>query len=150
VQLTIVGGGEVEGQLKELVKTLGLTQQIAFTGSLNETEKNAALRRAHFLVHTSLREGWGLNVIEANAMGTPAAVYPVGGLVDSVVAGKTGLVVAEETPKSLATALSEVLKNPAQYESYRRGAWERAKSFQWSEVVGPTCDWLERQASGKR
>ena len=42
------------------------------------------------MVHTSIREGWGLNVIEANAMGTPAIVYPVGGLVDSTVDGPIG------------------------------------------------------------
>ena len=39
-------------------------------------------------------------MIEANAMGTPAVVYPVGGLVDSTVHGQTGLVSEAETPES--------------------------------------------------
>jgi len=36
------------------------------TGPLAEADKDAQLRDAHYLLHTSLREGWGLNVIEAN------------------------------------------------------------------------------------
>ena len=62
-----------------------------FAGRLDDAEKNIELQKAHLLLHTSMREGWGLNVIEANAMGTPAVVYPVGGLVDSTVHGQTGL-----------------------------------------------------------
>src|SRR5262249_2405639 len=87
VRLTIVGTGEVEDALKQLARELGLAGRIEFTGLLDEQKKNDCLRRAHFLVHTSVREGWGLNVIEANAMGTPAVVYPVGGLVDSTLDG---------------------------------------------------------------
>ena len=55
-----------------------------------------------------MREGWGLNVIEANAMGTPAIVYPVGGLVDSTLHDETGLVTRGETPESLADAILEI------------------------------------------
>jgi glycosyltransferase involved in cell wall biosynthesis len=89
--LTVVGSGEVQGDLKQLVNELGLEAQVVFTGSLAEPEKNAQLMQAHVLLHTSVREGWGLNVIEANALGTPAVVYPVAGLVDSTVHGETGL-----------------------------------------------------------
>ena len=88
--LTIVGAGEAEESLKRLVSEKGLTDRVTFTGAVPEDEKNAHLQSAHFLIHTSVREGWGLNVIEANAMGTPAIVYPVGGLVDSTVHEETG------------------------------------------------------------
>ena len=76
-QLKIVGDGVSKPGLEQLTKNLGLQDRVQFTGWLSESAKYAELRNAHFLIHTSLREGWGLNVIEANAMGTPAAVYPV-------------------------------------------------------------------------
>jgi glycosyltransferase involved in cell wall biosynthesis len=122
---------------------------VAFLGSLSEDEKNARLREAHFLIHTSLREGWGLNVIEANAMGTPAIVYPVDGLIESTLHERTGLVSDRQTPESLADAVAAVLRNPAKYEIYRRNAWERSKTFHWSKVLPEACDWLEAQASGR-
>jgi len=145
--LTIVGSGEVEPQLKQLAADPALTGLITFTGQLGEKEKNARLREAHFLVHTSLREGWGLNVIEANAMGTPAIVYPVGGLVDSTVHNETGKVVSRENPQDIADSLAELLKTPQQYDLLRTNAWERSKTFAWNKVLPLACNWLEKQAS---
>jgi glycosyltransferase involved in cell wall biosynthesis len=144
--LTIIGRGGVEPQLRRLVQDLQLSQQIAFTGQLSEREKDEFLRNAHFLLHTSLREGWGLNVIEANAMGTPALVYPVEGLTDSTLHLETGLVAAAETPESLVACLESALAEPKRYEVYRRNAWERAKTFHWDNVLPKACDWLEQQA----
>ena len=145
--LTVVGNGEVQGELKQLVKELGLEAQVVFTGSLGELEKNAHLVQAHLLLHTSVREGWGLNVIEANALGTPAVVYPVAGLVDSTVHGETGCVVKSETPEALADELQALVHDPARYDSYRLKAWQRSKQFQWSITAEQTCVWLEQQAA---
>lgn len=148
-RLTIVGTGDVEKQLRRKIADGGLEDNIKFTGGLAEPEKNENLRQAHFLVHTSVREGWGLNVIEANAMGTPAVVYPVAGLVDSTVHDQTGIVTSTETPESLVAALEELLKMPEKYHRLRTTAWQRSKEFQWDHVLPLACDWLERRASGK-
>jgi glycosyltransferase involved in cell wall biosynthesis len=149
VRLTVVGTGEVEPRLRRAAADGGLADRVTFTGQVTEEEKNRCLRNAHLLVHTSVREGWGLNVIEANAMGTPAIVYPVHGLVDSTVDGQTGLVAKEETPSSVVAAVQELLRTPQRYEELRFQAWERSKSFQWQNVLPPACDWLEAQARGK-
>lgn len=146
VELKIVGGGEWKSRLEELTKSLQLEDKVIFSGWLSEEEKNSQLRQAHFLVHTSLREGWGLNVIEANAMGTPAAVYPVGGLIDSTVPGQTGLVTDAETPESLADALTGILKKPELYSRYRMNAWERSKTFSWPAILPQMVAWLEASA----
>jgi glycosyltransferase involved in cell wall biosynthesis len=71
-----------------------------------------------------VREGWGLNVIEANAMGTPAAVYPTEGLTESTLKNQTGLVSEEESPESLASCLLERLKDEEFYNRIRVAAWE--------------------------
>jgi len=121
---------------------------VTFTGLLSEQEKDAHLRRSHLLVHTSLREGWGLNVLEANAMGTPAIVYPVDGLVDAVIHDETGIVAREETPASIADGIIELLKTPEKYQPFRVKACERTKSFHWDRILPGACDWLEKQAKG--
>lgn len=146
--LTIVGTGDVEGPLRELAADLGIAEHVTFTGRLSEIEKDQRLRQAHLLVHTSLREGWGLNVLEANAVGTPAVVYPVDGLVDATLHDKTGLVAAHETPQALADAIISLLSTPAKYDVYRLNARERTKSFHWSRVLPSACDWLEAQGRG--
>jgi len=147
VRLTIVGTGETESALKQIANDLGVSERIEFTGQLDEPKKNEQLRRAHFLVHTSVREGWGLNVIEANATGTPAIVYPVGGLVDSTLHNETGLVTRDETPAAVADAALNILRTPEKYDQLRVNAWNRSKTFAWNQVVPPVCDWLEQQAA---
>lgn len=76
---------------------------VEFLGRLNRDALLERLARAHVLVATSVREGWGLNVSEAAACGTPAIAYAVPGLVDSVHA--SGGLVVDSTPGALALAL---------------------------------------------
>lgn len=147
--LTVVGGGDEEQHLRELTQALNVTDSVVFTGTLAEPEKNARMSESHLLLHTSKREGWGLNVIEANAMGTPAAVYPVAGLVDSTLNNETGVVAAGESPELLAARIVELTQKAGEYERLRRNAWERAKTFHWSKVLPPACDWLESMAARK-
>jgi glycosyltransferase involved in cell wall biosynthesis len=143
LHLSIVGGGDELENLKAAARDPEIANRVTFTGSVSEAEKNAALRQAHLLLHTSIREGWGLNVIEANAMGTPAIVYPVAGLVDSTVHNQTGLITPAETPEALAQTILGLLAHPERYEQLRKAAWERSKTFLWSHVLPPACDWLE-------
>lgn len=149
-KLKIIGTGQSESSLKRLSLELNLDRQVEFLGPLPEEEKNRQLRQSHFLIHTSIREGWGLNVIEANAMGTPAAVYPVDGLKDSTVDGETGIVAPAERPEVLADCLAGILKKPDKYARLRLNAWNRAKQFQWDRILPEACQWLESQAARRR
>jgi len=133
--------------LRGLVQEQQLDGQVSFAGRLSEAEKDARLREAHFLIHTSQREGWGLNVIEANAMGTPAAVYPVEGLIESTLHNQTGLVAEAETPASLAASLIGLLRTPEKYQGFRAKALARAREFHWSQVLPAAAEWLESQAA---
>lgn len=146
--LTVVGTGGEAARLRELAQQTGISGAVTFAGALSEADKDARLREAHLLLHASQREGWGLNVIEANAMGTPAVVYPVKGLRESTLHEQTGLVAAAETPDALADAVERLLAQPALYDTCRRAAWERAKTFHWDRVLPGACDWLERTARG--
>lgn len=76
---------------------------VTFLGRLPREELAQRLARAHVLVATSVREGWGLNVSEAAACGTPTIGYAVPGLVDSIPASGGHLV--EPTPQALGRAL---------------------------------------------
>ena len=148
--LTIVGTGEMEGLLRGLVKELRLEERVSFTGALAEKEKDEQLRQAHFLLHTSLQEGWGLNVIEANAMGTTTVVYPVAGLMESTLHDETGIVAGAETPEAMADSILEIAKSPEKYARLRVNAWNRSKTLQWNQVLPAACDWLESEAARRR
>jgi glycosyltransferase involved in cell wall biosynthesis len=76
---------------------------VEFLGRLSSDDVLDRLARAHVLVATSVREGWGLNVSEAAACGTPTIGYSVPGLVDSIQASGGALV--ESNPELLGKAL---------------------------------------------
>ncbi len=84
--LWIVGAGEESyvKKLKALVTELNLSDSVVFRGFVSEAEKVRAYRKAHFLLHTSIREGFGLTVLEANSQGTPVIAYDVPGIRDIV------------------------------------------------------------------
>lgn len=147
-RLTVIGTGDTQemGMLKNLTQELGLQKRVKFKGALPEPEKDSYLSQSHLLLHTSLREGWGLNVIEANALGTPAIVYPVAGLMESTLHDMTGRVAQTEQPEALAREIQIMLNQPDLYPRYRLAAWERAKEFHWSQILPKACDWLESQA----
>jgi len=143
-----VGTGDVEGPLRELAADLGIAAHVTFTGRLSEIEKDRRLRQAHLLVHTSLREGWGLNVLEANAVGTPAVVYPVDGLVDATLHEQTGLVTASETPKAVADSIAQLLTSPDKYDVFRINAPRTDEVLPLESGSPSACDWLEDKARG--
>jgi glycosyltransferase involved in cell wall biosynthesis len=101
---------------------------IEYLGKVSLQDKLQLMRRAHVITVTSVKEGWGLIVTEAASQGTPAIVYDVDGLRDSVKHGQTGLV-TPENPEDLSAAILELLSDPVQYAQLQKNAW------MWSKLI---------------
>lgn len=80
---------------------------VRYLGRVSEREKHDRLARAHVHLATSVREGWGLVVTEAAAVGTPTIAYDVPGLRDSTRAA-SGVVVPPK-PEAMARWLVDLL-----------------------------------------
>ena len=107
---------------------------MVFWGRVSSGEKHRLMSQAHALLMTSVREGWGLVVTEANALGTPAIVYDVPGLRDSVRNESTGLVVAPQPP-SLSDAMIRLMKDPALYARLAAEARSWSQTFSFDEAA---------------
>jgi glycosyltransferase involved in cell wall biosynthesis len=121
----IVGTGEMSEPLRA-----ALPDGAELLGKLPRTELLDRMGRAHLLLATSVREGWGLVVTEANALGTPCVAYDVPGLRDSVKHGVTGWLTTPD-PRSLAGAAKDLIERPELYSKLR------AQAIEW----GRTCTW---------
>lgn len=135
VQLWLMGEGprRYTRLLQERVARGGLGDNVRFWGRVSHEQKLDLLKQAHVLAMASVREGWGLVVIEANAMGTPAVVYNVPGLCDSVCHDETGLVCAANTPDALAGQLERILTDARLRDRLARAALERSRTFTWDK-----------------
>jgi glycosyltransferase involved in cell wall biosynthesis len=129
-KLWLVGEGPDEGRLQRHVSRLGITPDVEFLGRIPQDEKHRRMARAHMLLMASAREGWGLVVTEANACGTPAVVYDVPGLRDSVRHGESGLVV-HPRPEALTAGMLTMTRNPELYDRLATEArnWSRRLNF---------------------
>ena len=133
VKLHIVGKGEEEERLKELVTSLNLSKNVIFHGFLPKAERNTLLKESCAILVTSVKEGWGLIVTEANAFGTPAIVYNVDGLRDSVLNGRTGVITPKNTPASLAGSIVGLLSDDKLRKELSENALEFAKRYKLNE-----------------
>ena len=126
-------------RLDGLIAGLGLGEAVTFWGRVDEAHKEDLLTRAHLCVMTSVREGWGLVVTEANLRGTPAVVYDVAGLRDSTQDGETG-VVCRPHPEALAQAIGALARDPARYARLRARAWQVARELSWDQTARAAWD----------
>jgi glycosyltransferase involved in cell wall biosynthesis len=112
--LWLVGTGSARYK-KALIKLAGrlaIAPNVVFWGRVDAAQKHQLMASAHAVLMTSVREGWGLVVSEAGACGTPAIVYDVPGLRDSVRNESTGLIVQPD-PASLSSAMKRLASDPA-------------------------------------
>ena len=130
--LSLVVAGPLSGPygkgLLGAIRQSPFAADIRYLGTVAEADKAAVLGAAHVLCVTSVKEGWGLVVTEAARRGTPAVVYDVDGLRDSVRHGDTGLVISAN-PEALAAGVVNLLKDEATYGRLRTSAWEWSKVF---------------------
>ncbi len=108
---------------------------ITFYGFVSDEEKLQLMSRAHALMFPSLREGWGLIVTEAAAVGTPSIVYYSPGVVDAVDFGRAGYVTGKNTVTNLVSLMEQVIVGEEDYERMRRQAYEYAKEFHWDKTA---------------
>lgn len=130
-----IAGQATSDYAKEVLKYIEdspYSDDIQYLGKVSREEKRLLMQRSHLITVTSVKEGWGLIVTEAASQGTPAVVYNIDGLRDSVRHDETG-VVTPERPEALADGIINLLDNPKRYRRLRQAAWEWSKSITFDQ-----------------
>jgi glycosyltransferase involved in cell wall biosynthesis len=122
------------GHLRRLAAPHG--RRVVFPGPVPNRELSLYHALADVLVAPSLFESFGIPVIEAGASGLPVIASAVGGLLDTVVPGRTGLLVPPGDPSALAAALDDLATNPDRARALGRVGRERVAScFTWDGIA---------------
>lgn len=126
-----VAGNNSDPYAKKIQKYIEFSRHkdaINIIGSVTLKQKKQLMQEATLLLATSIKEGWGLIVTEANSQGTPAIAYNVSGLNDSVIHDETGKL-SSENPRAMAAAIVDLLKNKKEYDKLRKSAYNNSKQF---------------------
>ncbi|MEX2055027.1 MAG: glycosyltransferase family 4 protein [Candidatus Andersenbacteria bacterium] len=133
--LWVVGHHSDAAYANQLKKLASNDQSIVFHGFVSEDQKQKLLSRAWLLLNTSLKEGFGLNVIEAAACGTPAVTYNVPGLREAVRDRETGLLTGENTPENLASQITALIQDQNRYRIMQQNALDYSRQFTFDRTA---------------
>lgn len=128
-----VGHGPLEAQVKAMHVDLGLGDRFRFLGFRSDAVRLMA--GADIFTLSSHQEGLPVTFMEASALGLPTVATAVGGLVDHVVQGVSGVLVPPGDPDALAHALTEVISDPELRARLAIGAARSPTAFDASAAV---------------
>jgi glycosyltransferase involved in cell wall biosynthesis len=111
-KLTIVGDGAEMSRLNNLARDIGVTELVTFTGQADSEQVAAAMRAHRILVVPSIREPFGIVVLEGLASGCDVVHSDAGGLCEA--AGGLGRSFQAGNPQSLAQAILDAAQAPCQ------------------------------------
>ncbi|HEU4700974.1 MAG TPA: glycosyltransferase, partial [Conexibacter sp.] len=135
-------------RLRALAEECGVADRVDLRGRMDREDVAALLRSADAVVCVPWYEPFGIVPLEAMACGTPVVASAVGGMIDSVVDGVTGIHVPPRDPERLAEALGPLLADPERRAVYGSAGVERARRrYGWPRVAAATLDVYARVAA---
>ncbi len=154
-ELVIAGGAEPERlhadpdaqRLLAIARAAGVEGRVDLRGRVDRERLPALLRSADAVVCAPWYEPFGIVPLEAMACGVPVVAAAVGGMIDSVVDGVTGVHVPPRDPERLAATLNALLVDPAACDAYGRAGVRRARRlYDWERIATATLDVYARLA----
>lgn len=153
IQAFIVGGQydpsePWEEQLKQLARSLHLTENVHFTGMREDVENFYSV--LDVLVHPALYDVFPFSILEGMAMKLPVVASAVGGIPDMVVNNQTGILVPKEDPHKLAEAIIYLLSHPEVARQMGEEGYRRVNTY-WTfdRAFSDTLQFLSDLYEGK-
>jgi glycosyltransferase involved in cell wall biosynthesis len=129
----VAGSGWWHDEIARCACDCGVEDRVTMLGRVDEAAKHDLLATAWVLAVPSVKEGWGLVVAEAAGHQTPAIGFrSAGGLTESIIDGRTGVLVDDEA--EFTSELGRLLVDPALRQRLGRAARHQAGRFTWEQA----------------
>ena len=148
LRLTVAGRGWWETQLREYAEQIGVSDSVDFAGFVSPAERHALYSRSWVSLVPSVKEGWGLVVVEAGAHGVPTVAFDgAGGVTESIVDGRTGLIARADDVADFIGQTRRLLTDHGLRDRQGAEAAVEAKRYSWDQAV-QSFDTTVRRAAG--
>jgi len=128
----------------------GVADRVRLVGPVARDRVPGLLRSADVVACTPWYEPFGIVPLEAMACGRPVVAAAVGGLVDTVVDGVTGVHVPPRDPEALAVVLRDLLADPDRRTAMGRAGLQRVtERYSWRQVAADTEAVYARMTAGR-
>ena len=135
VVLELVGEGRIESELRELVQSLGIQENVKFCGFVTQSDLPEYHRRADIFVLPSLSESCAMALLEAMSSGLPVIASNAGGNTEIVRHNQNGLLFNPGSITGLTAALRELATSPDLRAKFSRNNPKKILSqHAWAEI----------------
>jgi colanic acid/amylovoran biosynthesis glycosyltransferase len=141
-RLTIIGGGSLGDEIYFTAWDLGVFDRIAILGSRPRAQVRMHAERADVFVSASVSEGFGVSVLEGQAMKLPVVCTDAEGLIENVLDGETGFVVPRRDPSAMADRLAVLASDPELRQRMGVAGRERVKTMYRIDQEIDGFEWL--------
>jgi len=136
VKLQILGSGPLEAELRRKVTNQNLDSRVEFLGNVPNDDIPKYLHNADVFIRPSIAEGFGISFIEAMAAGLPVIATQVGGIVDFIKDGETGLFADVRSPESVAKQVKKLMNDTSLRRKIIENGLKLVKErYEWDLVV---------------
>ncbi len=135
IQLVLIGQGSERSNLEKYTQELSITERVRFIGEVNNQEVPKYLKAADCFCLPSLKEGFGIVILEAMAVGVPVIASQVGGIPDIVQNEKNGLLVPAKASYAISKAILELQKTPTLTQTLTQNALQTLKNYNWDTIT---------------
>ena len=133
VRFTIVGGGALEHQIRQIVKDQGFADIIEINGRISAEKIPQVYRQNDIFISASMQEGMSNAMLEAMASGLPIITTRCEG-VEELIAGN-GVIVEKPTPEDIAASIKQLIQDRRTYGSMSAASRKQAALFSWSSIA---------------
>ena len=134
-KLVIIGEGSQREELEDLVRELVLGLKVKFVGQVPNHEVSAYLGAGDCFVLASLKEGFGIAVLEAMAAKIPVVASAVGGILDIIDDGENGILVKPGKPEEIAEAVHKLYIHPDLADKLVIQAFQDLSKYNWDNIA---------------
>lgn len=134
-KLIIIGDGSQRNNLVNLVKKLSLEDRVIFLGEVSNPKIPETLAAADCFVLPSLKEGFGIAILEAMAAGLPVIATNVGGIPDIIKQAIDGILVPPKNPSAIAEAMIKIYTQPDFAQNLVKNATVNLEKYNWQDIA---------------
>lgn len=134
-KLLIIGDGSERKNLENLVGRLNLKDKVKFLGSIPNKKIPDYLVAADCFVLPSLKEGFGISLLEAQAAEVPVVGTKVGGILDIIEDQKTGLLVKSQNPEAISRAITKIHSDSGFAQNLVKNAKVNLAKYDWQNIA---------------
>lgn len=147
IKLVIVGDGNERSSLEHLVRGLGLSNKVFFTGPVEHTNVLEYYQKANIFVLPSLNEGMSNTMLEALACGLPLIATDTGGTKELIKDDKNGFIVKLRDSNDIVEKIEKFLLDKNLEERMGKESSELSKKFDWNVIANEYIDLYKKTAS---